>query len=119
MRKDGLEFFDGNERVVFNYNSFCEVLKGCVREYCHVSKEEANNTIESAELFKSPVSQLNDVYFFSHEHPFHWAMLCCHGDQYWEENPHLLVVPETYDDWERNYIIENGLKSDLFVFTIV
>lgn len=74
MRKDGLVFGDKNEQVIFNFSSFCEILKGCISKYCNVSVQEANDSVDRCELFKSPIKNINDVYFFSHEHPFHWGM---------------------------------------------
>jgi hypothetical protein len=117
MKKDGLEFFDKGERIVFNYYSFCEVLKGCISEYCERSREDAHEIIENAKLFEVPISDVNDVYFFSHEHPFHWSMVCLYGDRYWDEYPDLVHIPETYDSWEARFIVENNLEEEFFVFT--
>ena len=117
MKKDGLEFFDNGERIVFNYYSFCEVLKGCLCEYCGLSNEEAHKIVENGKLFQLPISHVNDVYFFSHEHPFHWSMVCFYGDQYWEKYPDLVNIPESYDEWEARFIADNDLEAEFFVFT--
>lgn len=117
MSKDGLVFSDKEERIIFNYYSFREILKGCIVHYCDISANKASDLVENAKLFESPLANVNDVYFFSHEHPFHWAMICCLGNSYWEKNPSLAVIPETYDDWERDFIKENGLMEEVFVFS--
>lgn len=116
MRKDGLVFKDKEEEITFNFYSFCEVLKGCISKYCNISFQEAHDRIENCKQFISPISAADDVYFFSHEHPFHWAMICYYGDSYWDENPELTVIPEFYDDWESEYIKEHNLEKELFIF---
>lgn len=53
-----------NEEIVFNFYTFCKILKGCLVEFCNISKEKANLAIENSNLFKSPIQNVNDVYFF-------------------------------------------------------
>ncbi|MGG6230002.1 hypothetical protein [Tenacibaculum sp. SDUM215027] len=118
MKNDGLKFTDETtqEEVVFNLYTFCEILKGCINKYCNTSMEEATKSVEDCKTFKSPISSTNDVYFFSHEHPYHWAMICYYGDMYWKNKPELVQIPESYDNWETNYIKENNLKEEVFIF---
>ncbi|MCG8684039.1 MAG: hypothetical protein MI892_04135 [Desulfobacterales bacterium] len=118
MGNDELKFFDeqSNEEIVFNFYTFCEILKGCLVEFCNISKEEANLAIENSNLFKSPIQNVNDVYFFSHEHPYHWAMICYYGESYWEKNQDLLTPPDSYDDWENSFLKENDLKASVYNF---
>lgn len=118
MGNDGLKFINKvtQEEVTFNFNTFCEIIKGCLNKFCDIPIEKADKSVENCKLFKSSIISANDVYFFSHEHPYHWAMVCYYGDMYWEENPKLVEIPESYDDWEKNYIKENNLKDEIFIF---
>lgn len=118
MRNDGLKFIDkvAQEEVIFNFHTFCEILKGCISEFCNVSIGEANKSVENCKLFQSPITTVNDVYFFSHEHLYHWAMVCFYGNMYWQKRQGLEKVPESYDNWEKDYIEQNNLEREIFIF---
>ncbi len=118
MGTDELKFTDTKtqENIVFNLYTFGELLKGCLQKYSNIPTKKANDLVETCKLFKAPINTANDVYFFSHEHPYHWAMICLHGDMYWEKNQSLLQIPEDYNSWEKDYINTNNLKNEIFVF---
>lgn len=116
MGNDGLVFTSKEEQIIFNFHSFCEVLKGCIQKYCNISFQEAHDYVENCKLFKSPIATVNDVYFFSHEHPFHWAMICRYGDSYWDENPELVEIPNCTMIGRVNVLRRTNLKEELFIF---
>lgn len=116
--EDGLEFLDDetNEKVVFNYYTFREILKGCIVHYGNTDLTSAEKSIAQWHALKVPIESVDHVYFFSHEHPYHWAMICLHGEGYWQRYPGLEKIPTDFNQWEDNFVTQHNLCKTIFEF---
>lgn len=84
MFKDGLRFRDeeSEDEVIFNYYSFCEILKWIIVKYADRTYEEADCLVRKHPVSEVPKS-FSEVTLITHELEYHWAMLIAHGNMYW------------------------------------
>ncbi len=83
--EDGMIFTypEDNDKVILNYYTYCEVVKGAIIKYAKLSLEEATIKMGYSFLYKHPPTSYNDVEFLSHEYEYHWAMTIVYGFKYW------------------------------------
>lgn len=103
--KNNLHFVGETEGVIFNHNSFCEMIKHIMVKYGEITYERANEKLKNSFLIEEPESK-DDVEFLGHELEFHWAMLALHGDMYW-----IKGIPSDYNNFKKEYLAwETAIK---------
>ena len=103
MLKDGIVLYDGNNRIIFNQHSLCELVKHLLIHYAGISYEEAAKTVEESPLAE-PISNAIEAVLFGHEYPYFWAMHIYYGNMYWEKG-----IPAQPDDLDAYFELENSI----------
>ena len=106
MLKDGIVFIDGDNKIVVNQYSFCELIKHLLSNYVGISYEIASETVSQSHLAK-PVSNAIEAVLLSHEIPYYWAMKLYYGNMYWEKG-----IPEQPSDMKAYFELENSIKDN-------
>lgn len=113
MLMDGIVFYDGQDKVIFNQYSFCELIKYLLVEFVGISYEDASNQVDHSSLAE-PISDVMEIYLLNHELPYYWAMCLYYGNCYWQKG-----IPSQPEDLEaytalENQIIKEHLLNDPF-----
>ncbi|MFK7050534.1 hypothetical protein FLACOL_00248 [Flavobacterium columnare] len=113
--KDELVFIDNEtgEKLIFNFNTWIEVIKGIIVKYTNKDSLEAEDLIMKRN-FLMPETY-NQVIFYSHDTEYHWAMLLVYGDNYWLNGINS-DEPIDYLEWDQEYRKVNSLKEESFEF---
>lgn len=116
IRQDGVVIInpeDGTEHI-FNFYTLAKIVTGCLIHYQHMLPAQAETCLAQYPPFSKPVDSFHGAMYLAHEHAFHWAMMARHGHGYWNQFPHLAMLPAGYDEWEENFIREHQLADDIF-----
>lgn len=116
MNQDIIIAEDTNEKVVFHFAVFYELLKECISKYGNISLEQAEQLVRNAGLFHQEINSVADITYFSHESSFHWAMIVLYGNEYWHTHPKYATLPTDYNAWETAFLARYKL-TDLYEFT--
>jgi len=110
--QDGHLFIDGDEKIIFNHYSFCEIIKHIMVKYGSINIKVAQEKISQSYLYKLPSNPLS-VALLSHELLYHWAMLLIHGEMYWLKGiaSDYNNFEEEYMQWEQHTITKYQLKE--------
>ena len=103
MVRDGILFKDEDGQVIFNQDSFCELVK---RLLVGISYEEASQTVERLPL-AAPVADAMEVAIFSHELPCYWAMFFYYGNGYWWEKG----IPAQPENMDAYFVLEKKIME--------
>ena len=68
--------------MVFNQESFCELIKHLLKCYVCISYAEASALVQQSHLAE-PVATYMEAALLNHEYPYYWAMSLYYGDMYW------------------------------------
>ena len=114
MVRDGILFKDEDGQVIFNQDSFCELV---TRLLVGISYEEASQIVERSPLAESVAGAMG-VAIFSHALPYYWAMFFYYGNGYWWEKG-IPAQPEDMDAYEalENKIMEKYHLKEPFIWT--
>jgi hypothetical protein len=117
MIKDGLIFYDESDKIIFNQYSFCEYVKWNIAKYADLTYAEADDIVSKSHLVKQ-VGTADDVYFLTHEIPYHWAMLLVYGAMYWTKGiPYPAPCSHgEYEKWMKEISTQFNLKEVLCEF---
>ena len=112
MVRDGLVFYDGNKKIIFNQFSFCEYVKWNIVRFAGKTYEEADTIVNESNLARE-AERAGEVYYLIHEIEYHWAMLLVYGNMYWL---HGVPYPEPcsneeYVIWESEISEKYNLKE--------
>ena len=112
MIRDGLIFYDGDRKIIFNQYSFCEYIKWNIVKFADKTYEEADKLVNESKLARE-AERVSEVYYLIHEIEYHWAMLLVYGNMYWL---HGIPYPEPcsneeYAIWESKISEKYNLKE--------
>lgn len=102
-------------KVIFNFHTWVETIKGIMMKYAHKSEDEAESLIMSSYVVNNATKNYTGIDILSHEFDYHWAMLFVYGEQYWKKGISELL-PEDYLDWEKQYKKDHNLAEESFEF---
>lgn len=103
------------DRIIFNFHTWVEIIKGIIVKYAHKSEDEAESLIMSSYEVNNATDDYRGICVLCHELEYHWAMLIVYGNRYWEKGISELL-PEDYLEWEKQYIKDHNLAEDTFEF---
>lgn len=103
MPQDGIVLKDEQCRMVFNHESFCELIKHLLKFYVGISYAEASTLVEQSHLAE-PVTTYMEAALLNHEFPYYWAMSLYYADMYW-----LKGIPAQPDDLEAYFRLEDDI----------
>lgn len=106
---------DPKNKVIFNFHTWVEIIKGIMMKYAHKSEEEAESLVMSSYVVNHAPKNYTGIDNLSHELEYHWAMLIVQGNRYWEKGISARQ-PEDYLEWEQQYIKDHNLAEDTFEF---
>ena len=99
--KDGTVLKDEQSRMVFNQESYCELIKHLLKKYVGISYAEASALVEQSHLAE-PVATYMEAALLNHEFPYYWAMSLYYGDMYW-----LKGIPAQPDNTKAYFRLED------------
>lgn len=102
------------DRVIFNFHTWVEVIKAIMVKYAHKSEDEAEAIIMSSYEVNNATDDYRGICVLCHELEYHWAMLFVYGEQYWLRG--IPVEPDDYLEWEQQYRKEHNLARQSFEF---
>ena len=115
MNKDIIVAENENEKIIFHYKVFCELLAECISIYGNTTIEKAQQLVKDFYPIQQPIEDAFDILFFSHAHIFHWAMLARYGEMYWLGHREREEFPDSYEEWLDNALARYGL-DDFYEF---
>ena len=116
--RDGIEYYDEENVLMagFNRRTFYLLLQAILVRYLKLSPAEAKNKVDSSYLFESEINCDMDIGYYSHEIPWHWAMICQYGEMYWIGHPERLSPPSDYDAWEADWLSSPDRPDEIFYY---
>lgn len=103
------------DRVIFNFHTWVEVIKGIMVKYANKSQNEAESIILASPLVNNALNNYMAIVVRCHEYHYHWAMLLAYGEQYWLKGISS-DLPEDYFEWDEQYRKDHNLAEESFVF---
>ncbi|WP_099125232.1 hypothetical protein [Xenorhabdus stockiae] len=113
---DGIVFADEdnpNEKVIFNFYTWVEVLKAIIVKYSNKSESEAEHLVLNHPAVYLPRNSSRSLATLSHESEYKWAMVIVYGHGYWQRGIPA-YEPEGFDEWEEQYRKDHGLAEFSF-----
>lgn len=104
-----------DERLVFNFHTWLEVIKAILVHYAGKSESEAESLLFSSALVNNALGSYMAAVVRAHELEYHWAMELAHGEQYWQRGVSA-EEPDGYFDWDEQYRKDHGLAEESFEF---
>ena len=116
--RDGIEFYDeeNSEIIGFNQLTFYHLLQAILLHYLDLSTAEAREKVDNSHLFLPEIKSCTGIVYYSHEIPWHWAMICQFGQMYWTDHPDRLAPPNDYDFWEADWLSSPGRPDEIFYY---
>ena len=115
--KDNVVVSDGNNTVVVNLQSYCELLKWLIVEYIGVSYDEASIGIEKhRDYFEDFDMSIISVSLESHDWPYYFAAMSLYFGDY-HKAISIIIPPctsegtELYREIEKRILNEHGLNE--------
>lgn len=116
--KDGLVFINDDnpgESVIVNFYTFVSLVKGIMIDYGNKSEGEAESIINNSAMLTVPPQNYLEACLLGHEEEYYWAMVISHGDRYFEKGLSY-AAPDSYEEWESEYIKDNNLKTNTLIY---
>lgn len=116
--KDGLVFINDDnpgEFVIVNFYTFVRIVKGIMIAYGKKSEDEAESIINNSAMLTVPPQNYLEACLLGHEEKYYWAMVISHGDRYFEKGLSY-AAPDSYEEWESEYIKDNNLKTNTLIY---
>ncbi len=73
--RDGIVLSDGEENVIVNQRSYCELIKWLIVEYTGVSYQEASGCVEQRLPFFESINSVLDAALESHDWPYYYTAM--------------------------------------------
>ena len=116
--QNNVEFYDEEDQSVWGFNrlDFFNLLVNILIRFEGLSESRAHAVVCSSGLFDDKVLSSFDIFSYSRETIWHWAMLSLHGDMYWSKERRLLKPPSNYENWEAEWLKDHGEGPSIFYY---
>ncbi len=89
--KDDIVVTDGNEIVIVNQYSYCELVKWLIVEYVGICYEQASICVNAHIDYFASIKTMSEVCFETHDWPYYYLAMTFYYGDYRKANP---IKPE-------------------------
>lgn len=109
---DNMIFYDeqGKNKLIFHRHTWLSLLKGILIHYFKYTEHDAETLINHSTLCHLKHLNYYTVMMLCHEEVYHWAMILCYGEHYWQKG-YSVDLPDDYDVWLKQYMQQHQLNQ--------
>lgn len=110
---------ENGDKITLDYNTYLEIVKGCILEYGDLTKEQVSEIITNSDFLNDenfPPKSYNQIALLDNETIYDISMKLLYGDSFWNHPSYKSIPLDEYNEWENKFIREHNLNEDYIAY---